>query len=142
MALLQLSVVLPNKPGRLSRVSELLGKEGVNIRAITVVESSDFSSIRMILDDPKKGINVLKSSGYELEESEVVAAEIPDQPGGLNAILKPLREAEVNVLYLYPYIGRMGKDPIMILGVDNIEKAKQVLGKNWIRLLGEEIYNL
>jgi hypothetical protein len=142
MALRQLSVVLPNKPGRLSRVSELLGKEGVNIRAITVVEASDFSSIRMMLDDPKKGINVLKSSGYELEESEVVAVEIPDQPGGLNAILKPLREAEVNVQYLYPYIGRMSKDAIMILGVDNIEKAKEVLEKNWIRLLGEEIYNL
>ena len=142
MALVQISVVLPNKPGRLSRVSELLGREGVNIRAITVVESSDFSSVRMMVDDPKKGANVLKAAGYELEENEVVAVEIPDQPGGLNAILKPLREAEVNVQYLYPYIGRLGKDPIMVLGVDNVLKAKQVLEKNWIRLLGEEIYSL
>lgn len=142
MTIRQLSVVLPNRPGRLSLVSELLGKGGVNIRAISVADTTDFSAVRIVVDDPNKGTNILKSEGYEVGENEVIAVEVPDHPGGLNIILKHLREADINVQYLYPYIGRLGKDPILIFETDDVPKTKEILEQNWVKILGNEIYNL
>jgi hypothetical protein len=123
-------------------VSECLGKEGVNIRAISVADTSDISTVRFVVDDPVKAVNVLKSHGYSPKETEVIAVETPDHPGGLNAVLKPLREAQVNVLYLYPFLGRISDQAILIVGVDKIKEAQEVLQKNWVRVLDKEIYTL
>jgi len=142
MCLKQLSVSLENVPGKLSEVSECLGKEGVNIRAISVADTSDISTVRFVADDPVKAVNVLKSRGYSPKETDVIAVETPDHPGGLNAVLKPLREAQINVLYLYPFLGRASDQAILIVGVDKIKEAQEVLQKNWVRVLGKEIYTL
>jgi hypothetical protein len=142
MCIKQLSVSLENVPGKLSEVSECLGKEGVNIRAISVADTSDISTVRFIADDPVKAMNVLKSRGYSPKETDVIAVETPDHPGGLNAVLKPLREAQINVLYLYPFLGRASDQAILIVGVDKIKEAQEVLQKNWVRVLGKEIYTL
>ena len=78
-----------------------------------------------------------------VKETDVIAVEIPDHPGALKAVLKPLVEADINVLYLYPFLGRgKSSQPIVILGVDKIEKAIDVLKKNWVQTFGEEIYSL
>ena len=142
MCIKQLSVSLENVPGKLSEVSECLGKEGVNIRAISVADTSDISTVRFVADDPVKAMNVLKSRGYSPKETDVIAVETPDHPGGLNAVLKPLREAQINVLYLYPFLGRASDQAILIVGVDKIKEAQEVLQKNWVRVLGKEIYTL
>lgn len=142
MCIKQLSVSLENVPGKLSEVSECLGKEGVNIRAISVADTSDISTVRFVVDDPVKAMNVLKSHGYSPKETDVIAVETPDHPGGLNAVLKPLREAQINVLYLYPFLGRVSDNAILIVGVDKIKEAREILQKNWVRVLGKEIYTL
>jgi hypothetical protein len=142
MCIKQLSVSLENVPGKLSEVSEYLGKEGVNIRAISVADTSDISTVRFVVDDPVKAMNVLKSHGYSPKETDVIAVETPDHPGGMNAVLKPLREASINVLYLYPFLGRISDQAIIILGVDRTNEAVEVLKKNWVRVLGKEIYTL
>lgn len=142
MCIKQISVSLENIPGKLSEVSEYLGKEGVNIRAISVADTSDISTVRFVVDDPTKAMNVLKSQGLSARESDVIAVETPDHPGGLNAVLKPLRDANINVLYLYPYLGRVTEQAIVIVGVDKIKEAQDVLQKNWVRVLGKEIYTL
>ena len=103
MCVKQLSVSLENVPGKFLDVSERLGAEGINIRAISVADTSDMSTVRFVADDPQKTITVLKSKGYSVKETDVVAVEIPDHPGALQAVLKPLKQAEINVLYLYPY---------------------------------------
>jgi len=139
----QISISLDNVPGKLLDVSECLGAEGINIRAISVADTSDISAVRFVSDDPQKASNVLKSHGYSVRETDVLAVETPDHPGGLQAVLKPLREAGINVLYLYPFLGRgESGQPITILGVDNADKAAEVLNKNWVHTLGEEIYTL
>ena len=85
----------------------------------------------------------MKSHGYSVKETEVIAVETPDHPGGLQAVLKPLKEANISVLYLYPYLGREESgQPIIIVGVDKTEKAIEVLKKNWVHTFGEEIYAL
>jgi hypothetical protein len=139
----QISVSLENVPGKLLSISEFLGTEGINIRAISVADTSDISTVRFVTDNPPKTVNVLKSHGYAVKETEVIAVEVPDHPGGLLAVLKPLRAADINVLYLYPYLGRgESGQPIVIVGVNKTQEAVDVLKKNWVHTFGNEIYAL
>lgn len=142
MIIKQLSVVLQNEPGKLSDLSELLGKEGVNIRAISVADTSELSTVRFVVDDPEKAINILQGNGFTVYATDVLAVETPDHPGGLTAVVRPLKNAGINVLYLYSYLGRVSDQAIVILGVDRIEDAQEVLAQNWVRTLGREIYTL
>ena len=142
MAIKQLSVSLDNVPGALSIVSEILGDGGVNIRAISVADTADISTVRFVVDEPFKAVNILKTNGYAVKETDVLAVETPDHPGGLNAVLKPLKDAGINVHYLYPHLGRMDNNAIVILGVDKTEEAQKVLTQNWVKTLGREVYNV
>ena len=143
MNVTQISVSLENVPGKLLSISEFLGTEGINIRAISVADTSDISTVRFVTDNPPKTVNVLKSHGYAVKETEVIAVEVPDHPGGLLAVLKPLRAADINVLYLYPYLGRgESGQPIVIVGVNKTQEAVDVLKKNWVHTFGNEIYAL
>ena len=143
MSVKQISISLDNVPGKLLAVSELLGAEGINIRAISVADTSDISTVRFVTDDPEKTANVLKSHGYVVKETEVIAVEVPDHPGGLQAVLKPLRAKDINVLYLYPYLGRgESGQPIVIVGVNKTQEAIEVLKRNWVHTFGKEIYTL
>ncbi|MBL7165579.1 MAG: amino acid-binding protein [Dehalococcoidales bacterium] len=139
----QISVSLENIPGMFLAVSERLGVEGINIRAISVADTSDISTVRFVTDNPEKTANVLRSHGYPIRETDVIAVEVPDHPGGLQAVLKPLKDSSINVLYFYPYLGRgESGQPVVILGVDKTEEAVKVLKKNWVHTFGEEIYAL
>ena len=142
MFIKQISVSLDNVPGALSQVSEILGNEGVNIRAVSVADTADISTVRFVVDEPSKAINILNTNGYSVKETDVLAVETPDHPGGLNAVLKPLKEAQINVHYLYPFLGRVSDQAIVILGVDKTDDAEKVLQQNWVHTVGNEIYNL
>ena len=143
MCVTQISVSLENVPGKFLDVSECLGSEGINIRAISVADTSDMSTVRFVADDPARASNVLRSHGYAVKETDVIAVEVPDHPGGLQAVLKPLKGANINVTYFYPYLGRgESGQPIVILGVDKTDGAVAVLKKNWVHTFGKEIYTL
>ncbi|WP_028894008.1 ACT domain-containing protein [Syntrophorhabdus aromaticivorans] len=142
MFIKQISIVLDNVPGAMSHVSEILGREGVNIRAISVADTSDISTVRFVVDDPARALNILKTNGFATKETDVLAVETPDHPGGLNAVLKPLKNAGINVHYLYPHLGRIGGQAIVILGVDKPEEAQKALQQNWVRTMGKEVYSI
>jgi hypothetical protein len=143
MFIRQISVNLDNVPGKLQGMSQLLGAERINIRAISIVSTSDTSTVRLVADDPVKTINILKASGYSAEEADVVVVKVPDHPGGLQAILKPLEKANINVLYLYSHLGRAASgNTIVILGVDKTKEAIEVLKENWVYIFGKEAYTL
>ncbi|OPZ51724.1 MAG: hypothetical protein BWY90_01398 [Deltaproteobacteria bacterium ADurb.BinA014] len=72
----------------------------------------------------------------------MLAAEVPLHTGGMNAILKPLAKGDINIHYLYTTINRIGKETIVILGVDKPEEARKILAENWISLIDEEIYSI
>jgi len=142
MAIKQLRLETANVSGKLSYISDVLGKHGVNIRAISVgQESTDISSICIVVDDPKKAKNALSTEEIEYLESDVLAVEMPDHPGGMNAVLRPLRDARINVITMYPYIGR-ASNPIIIINVDNPKEATEVLKRNWVKLWDKELYRL
>jgi len=142
MSIRQLSVSLANVPGSFATISELLGREGVNIRAISVADTSDISTVRFVVDDHEKARNILTGGGYDPKEIDVLAVEIPDHPGSVSAVLKPLKAAGINVHYLYPHLGRINDEAIVILGVDKTEEAQEVLTGNWVKVLGREVYNV
>jgi len=143
MSVTQISVSLENVPGKFLEVSDILRTEGINIRAISVADTADISTVRFVTDNTEKTASVLRSHGYVLKETNVIAVEVPDHPGGLQAVLKPLKAANINVTYFYPYLGRgESGQPIVIMGVDKTEEAIEVLKNNWVHTFGKEIYSL
>jgi hypothetical protein len=141
MPVKQISVSLENVPGKLSEVSDYLGENGVNIIGLSISDTADISAFRFIANDPERAINVLRSHGYSIRTTDVLAVETPNHPGGLNAILKPLKEVSVNVNYLYACLGT-GDRTVLIVGVDKMDEAVQVLRKNWVHMFDEELYTL
>jgi len=137
----QINLLLKNEPGTLSRVSDLLGANGINIIAFYVSTAKDEGQLHFVANDPERAFNVLKTAGYRLEEKEVIACETPHHPGGLNAVLKPLKQANINVDYIYPCIGT-GEMTVLILGLGPVEEALKVMEENWIRVLDEELYHI
>ena len=142
MPITQISVPLENEPGKLNSLCELLEKEEINIKAIMASSIQNPVQVHLIVNDPLKAENVLKSHGYNISTKEVIAVAAPDHPGALNAVLRPLLEAKVNVETLYPFINLHGDEAIVILEVDNIEGAKKVLKKHWVKTFSTEIYKL
>lgn len=139
----EISVKLQNKPGKLSEVSDLLGANGINILGLTVTTKGATGFLNLVATDPARVVNILESAGYSVTSQEILAAEVPHHPGGLNAIFKPLKLAGVNVEYLYTCIGchGSGDGSIVLLAVDNLAAAYDALSKEWIKLYGEELYN-
>jgi hypothetical protein len=138
----EVSLKLENRPGTLSEIGELLGANGISILALTVRTEGDKGTVSLVSSDPPRVVNILESAGYAPVVREIIATEIPHHPGGLNAILKPLRLGGVNVEYLYCYMGAHGPSErtIMLLGVDNVAAAHDALAREWIQLYGEELY--
>lgn len=137
----QIELTLKNEPGTLSAVSELLGTSNINIIAFYVSTEKGTGNLRFVANDPDKALNVLKTAGYDMKSEAVIACETPHHPGGLNAVLKPLKDAGINVDYIYPCLGT-GLETILILGIVPIEKALGVLEENWIRIIGEDLYHI
>ena len=143
MSVTQISISLENVPGKFLEISEILRSERINIRAISVADTADISTVRFVTDNPEKTVSVLRSNSYAVKETNVIAVEVPDHPGGLQAVLKPLKAASINVTYFYPYLGRgRSGQPIVIVGVDKTEEAIEVLKNNWVHIFGKEIYSL
>jgi hypothetical protein len=137
----QIDLWLKNEPGTLSGVSDLLGANGINIIAFYVITEKVEGKLHFVADDPDKAINVLKTAGYRMEVRDVIACVTPHHPGGLNAVLKPLKAASINVDYIYPCIGT-GDITVLILGVGPVKEALKVMEDNWIRVLDDELYHI
>lgn len=143
MKVKQISVFLENKSGRLAQVTQLLADNDVNIRALSLADTADFGILRIIVNDMKKASDVLKAAGYTLGETDVVAVEVADKPGGLSSILSALWKAELDVEYMYAFVQSSGENAIMILRFDDSDKAIEVLKESNVRILsGEEVYGL
>lgn len=141
MPVKEISFTLENVPGKLSEVSDYLGENGIDVIALNVADTADISAVRLVTSDPEKSINVLKSHGFSVKVTDVLAVEVPNHPGGLNAVLRPLREVSININYVYACLGR-GEKTILIMGVDKMPEAIETLRKNWVPLYGEELYAL
>jgi hypothetical protein len=140
MTIRQVSIAVENVPGKIHKVCEILEAEQINIKAIMSAAKLEPVQLQVVVDDPDKAVSILNSKGYITSTKEVIAVSAPDHPGGLNAVLRTMLEANINVESLYPFIGLEGGEAILILEVDKELEAKNIFKKNWIKTHGSEIY--
>jgi hypothetical protein len=138
MKITQISVFLDNRAGVLAELTEYLGSNGVNIRALNVAESRDFGVIRMIVADPDRVAELLREKGYSTQKVDVIAVHVDDEPGGLGKALRALADQHLNVDYLYTFLDKSGDKAIVIMRVDNHEFATSILSRNGFDLLNQE----
>jgi hypothetical protein len=139
----QISIFLENKAGRLSEVTGILARAKVNIRALALADTSDFGVLRLIVDNNAVAEQALKESGFTVRKTKVVAVEVDDRPGGLFNILEVLKNAKINVEYMYAFIRQSGDKAIMVFRFDQPDDAINVLMKNGITVInGNDLYKL
>ena len=131
----QLSVFLENRAGRLAEVTHTLAEAGVNIRALSLADTSDFGILRLIVDDQEKAKSVLKEHSFTLGRTSVVAVQVPDTPGGLDSVLQFVSQHGINVEYMYAFITREADCAIMIFRFDKNDEAIDELQKKGIKIL-------
>jgi hypothetical protein len=131
----QISVFLENKSGRLAEVTLALAAAGVNIRALSLAETIDYGVLRLIVSKPQEAKEALAAAGFTVTETEVIAVEIPDQPGGLAQIVELLNRHGLNIEYCYAFVSKRGDNAVVILRIDNAEGAIRTLGEGGARVL-------
>ncbi len=138
----QISIFLENKTGRLADVTGALARADINIRALSLADTSDFGILRLIVNDPERAKQELSAQGFSVARNLVLAVEVDDHPGGLHAILQLLNQRNVNVEYMYAYIRPKNKSATLIFRLDKIDEAIDILQENRITLLdGKTIYS-
>ncbi len=143
MAIKQISVFVSNLTGGIADVVEILAKEDINIRALSIADTNDFGILRLIVDSAEKAKSILKENQYICSETEVLAAGMEDCPGGLAGILRILADAGHAIEYVYAFVTRKNENAFVVLRVADNEAAARLLEENGIYLVtGDEVYNL
>ncbi len=135
MFIKQLSVFVENQFGRLEAIIDAIGKKGVNIRALSMADTTDFGILRVIVDDTEKAKAALDEIGVIAKATDVIAVYIDDKTGGLASILKLITEAEISVEYMYAFLSRDAGKALMVLKADDEAAAEKVLSENGVALL-------
>ena len=134
----QISVFVENQPGSMMNVTNVLTEAHVNIRAISKFVTPEFGIMRLVVDDPVRAKESLTSKGFVNRVSDVIGAELKDEKGNLNQMLKILADGQINVNYIYSFVIREGKAPVMVFHTDDFEKAESVLKQADVKLVEEE----
>ena len=130
MIVKQISIFVENKMGRLLAISEVLAKNDIDISALSLADTEDYGVLRLIVSDPNKAKAVLNESGVICKINDVLAVAIDDRPGGFNDALKILSKNGVDVKYMYASLSHEKGKAIMILRVDDVEKANKLIVDN------------
>lgn len=143
MSIYQISVFVENQKGRLAEVTRVLADAGIDIRALSIADTTDFGILRMIVSHPEQALAALKAADMTVSRTEVVAVCLEDKAGALYQVLATLEQADVGVEYVYAFITRQSGAAYVILRVQDNEKAVAALRAGGIRLLeAEDIYSI
>jgi len=143
MTVEQLSVFVENKPGKLVEALEALGDAKVDLRALSLADTSDFGILRIIVDKPEKALEVLSDAGFLVKSNEVLAIVIGDRPGGLASVVRLLSEAGVDIEYTYAFVAHSSDSAYVIVRVDNNDAAVKILKTSGITMLtAKEMYSM
>jgi hypothetical protein len=135
----QVSIFLENTKGRLAEVAKLLTDEGINIRALSLADTADFGVLRLIVSDRARCFGVLKEHGLAAQETDVIAVEMSDRPGGLYRVVEILDREDLNIEYMYAFVEKKGGNAIVVFKIDDAARAVQALKANGIPILAEDI---
>ena len=138
MTVKQISVFLENKPGKLADFTKILSQHGINMRALSLAETSDFGILRLIVDDTYKTSTLLKDEGFVFSITKVLAVAIPDQPGSLNTVIEILGNAKINIEYMYAVTTHAKGLAYMIFRVADNTAAIDALTKNGDKVICQD----
>ncbi|MGI6115711.1 MULTISPECIES: ACT domain-containing protein [unclassified Clostridium] len=136
----QLSVFLENKPGRLAKMTRVLGQERIDIITLSISDTTNFGIVRAIVNNTDKALEILKNSGFTVNVAELMAVYVPDHPGGLAELLALLEDKHISVEYLYSFVRKPGDKAMIVFKVEDVAAAEQMIreaGKG-IQLLDEK----
>lgn len=133
----QISIFIENRSGRLAKITTALGNAGVNIRGLSLADTSDFGILRLIVNNTEKAKATLVDHGFTVRISEVIAVAIPDTPGALGNLLSIMEHAGLNVEYMYAFVEKNMDQAIIIFRFDDTDKAIETLMENDINVIEE-----
>ncbi len=143
MKLKQISIFLENKKGRLWKALSILKESGINIRALSIADTSEFGILRLIVPEPEKAKAALEEGNFVVKMNEVIAVGVPDKPGGLDGILEILNKADINVEYIYAFVEKKGEKAAVVLRTEDIDAGIMALKDGGATVLSpEEVYEL
>ncbi|MFZ1037127.1 MAG: ACT domain-containing protein [Smithella sp.] len=131
----QLSIFAENKSGKLAKVTGVLAKEKINIRATTIATADTFGIINLIVDDPKSAEAVLSQSGMTVHLREVLAVLIPDTPGGLDKLMQLLYQEGININNAYGFVLESSRKAVFVVDVDQMQKTEKILEEKGFKTL-------
>lgn len=135
MAIKQLSVFVENKEGKLREITDILAKAGIDIRALSIADTSEFGILRLIVRDPQKAKALLEKNGFVATINDVVGVEINDRPGGLAEIIRLFAERDINMEYMYAFLTRTENKAYLVVRVDDASEVENLLESEKIRIL-------
>lgn len=143
MSVKQINVFLENEPGRLAEMTKVLSEAKIDIRAIYVTDSTSYGIIRMIVNQPDDAKLDLQTKGFTVSVSHVIAVELKDVPGTLDKVLGLLSGNNIQLEYLYAFVGRASNDAVVVLRVDDRPKTLEIFEQNGVRVLDDkEVYGI
>ena len=143
MVVKQISVFVENSEGKVKKAINEISKEGINIRALSIADGTEFGILRLIVTDNEKTKKTPQNEGFIVKESEVIVIGIPDEPNGLNSLLEILEGENINLEYVYAFANNKTDEAVVVIKVENYEKAKKLLESNNANLFDEkDIANL
>ena len=135
MAIKQLTVFVENKQGAVVPITDLLAKNNINLRALSIAETEDFGILRLIVNDEEAVAKILADEGYLIKTTEVVGVKIGDEPGRLSEALRVLNDNRINMEYLYAFMTRTEKHAYVVIRVANNDAAENALTKAGFKLI-------
>ncbi len=138
MSIMQLSVFLENKLGRLKEVLNILSNNNINIRALSLAEKSSYGMLRLIVCDSEKAMEILRKENIAVNTASVIAVGVSDKPGGLLEIVSLLEKNSINVEYLYAFVDKSGDKAVVVLRVEDVSRAERIFSENGVKMLSEK----
>lgn len=138
MAVKQISIFVENKEGRIKKAIDTLAKENINIRALSIADTTKYGILRLIVSDNEKAIEALEKDGFIVKENEVIILAVPDEPNGLNSTLEVFDEKGINLEYLYAFVSSKTDEAIVVMRLENMEKAIEALNESNVKILDED----
>lgn len=133
MIIKQLSVFLENKQGRMCAVADLLAQNYINIRALSLADTTEFGILRLIVDKPEEGKKILSEAGIVVRVTNVLSLTMEDAPGGMLGVLRLLAESGIGVEYMYAFAGKTDGEAFMIIQTEEPEAAESILQRGGFR---------
>lgn len=143
MFIKQLSVFVENKSGRLADIAAVVANAGIDIRALSIADTTDFGILRLVVDKPVEAEKILKDAGLTVSLTDVIAVGIPDKPGGFADAMRALANKDIPVEYMYAFVSRDTERAYVIMRVKENDTAASILEQNGYEILTEEnIYRM